>query len=329
MKYPSYIAFLLLGVLVSFALGAQTLIPTTQSAFDKLLAFNAAFIKSNNVKTITFDIIDKKDFQVAEDKNLVQYYEFDKEGRLKRFYYTIINKVIEKEYHSGPVYRKHRKISNGYNYTRNEYQYDTVSTVYFYNAGGDLALKRYNDGTYYESYYYEYDAQHRVTHEKRCKETNVAANKNDFQLGSQTIISDETYQYQETGKTQYKQVCQNNEGRTYKEIIVNFDADKRVINTNEQYTVAWLLQQTNFVYNKVGQMTEAVFKGNANGDLLLKRTYEYDSNGCIYSEKQYRNEVLQKEISYVSDAAKKINSVIVRDPNEKTIRIIKLLYAFY
>lgn len=329
MKHLFHIVFLFLGVFVSVALGAQTLVPTTKSAFDKLLDFNTAFIKGNHVKTITFDIIDKKDYQVAEDKNLVQYYEFDQEGRLKRFYYTTINKVIEKEYHSGPVYRKHRKISNGYSYTKNEYQYDTVSTMHFYNAAGDLALKRYNDGTYYESYYYEYDAQHRVTHEKRCKETNVAANKNDFQLGSQTIISDESYQYQETGKGQYKQVCQNNEGRIYKEIIVNSDASGRVINTNEQYTVAWLLQQTNFVYNKTGQMTEAVFKGNANGELTLKHTYEYDSNGCIYGEKQYRNEALQKEISYVSDAAKKINSVIVRDPNEKTIRIIKLLYAYY
>lgn len=318
-----------LCVLLCLSLGSQTLLPTTGSAFEKQLEFNTAFIKSNSIKTITFDIIDKKDFQVAEDKNLVQYYEFDKDGRLKRFYYTTISRVIQKEYHSGPVYRKRRKVSNGYSYTKNEYGYDTVSTVYFYNAQGDMVLKRYNDGTYYESWYSDYNADHRIIRERRCKETNVAASRNEFQLGSQTTISDETYLYQETGKNQYKQVCQNNEGRTYKEIIVNTGPDKQVLSTNEQYTVAWLIQQTSFIYDKTDRLTEALFKGNANGDVTLKHTYEYDLNQCIYSEKQYKNDALQKEISYVSDANKKLNSVIIRDPNEKTIRIIKLLYANY
>lgn len=321
-----FTGFLALFCLVS---KSQTLAPTTASAFDKQLSFNTDFIRDNHIKTITFDIIDKKDFQVAEDKNLVHYYEFDAEGRLRRFYYTIISKVIQKEYQSGPVYHKRRKISNGYAYTKNEYTYDTVSTVYFYNVQGDMVLKRYNDGTYYESYYLEYTTDHKLQRERRCKETNVSPTRGEFRLGAQYTISDETYQYQPTGKSQYKQVCQNNEGRTYKEIIVNTNDNGQVTSTNEQYTVAWLVQQCNYTYNKSGQLSEAIFKGNANGEVVIKHTYEYDANGCIYSEKQYKNEVLQKELSYVSDGFKKINSFIVRDPNEKTMRIVKLLYAYY
>lgn len=307
---------------------AQTLIPSPESAFDKQLSFNREYIRSFKIKTITFDIIDKKDFQVAEDKNLVHYYEFDTEGRLKRFYYTTINKVIQKEYHSGPVYHHRRKVSNGYTYTKNEYTYDTVSTVYFYNAGGDLSMKRYNDGTYYESYYYEYDASHRVTREKRCKETNASLSKTEFQLWVQYVISDETYVYQETGKKQYKKICKNDEGLTYKEIIVNLNDAGQPVSWNEQYTATWIVQSTSFGYNKKGQLAEVSFKGNANGELVLERIYEYDERDCVYTEKQLKNNQLQMEVSYVTDETKRLSSFIMRNPAEKTMRIVKLIYAY-
>jgi hypothetical protein len=111
---------------------AQTLIPTAETAFENQLPFNTEYIKSQKIKSITFDIIDKKDLQVAEDKGLLTYYEFNTNGFLTRFYNTSIIKVIQKEYHSEPVYRRGRKISNGHSYTKNEYVYDTVSTNYFY-----------------------------------------------------------------------------------------------------------------------------------------------------------------------------------------------------
>ena len=93
---------------------SQTLIPTAENAFENQLPFNTEFIKSQKIKSITFDIIDKKDLQVAEDKGLLTYYEFNTNGLLTRFYNTSIVKVIQKEYHSEPVYRRGRKVSNGY-----------------------------------------------------------------------------------------------------------------------------------------------------------------------------------------------------------------------
>lgn len=322
-----FLFLLTIGVLTSIQ--SQTLIPSTQTAFEKQLIFNANYIKANKIKTITFDIIDKKDLQVAEDKGLMNFYEFDQEGRLKRYYYTTISKIIQKEYHSGPVYRKKKKISNGYSYTKNEYIYDTVSTNYFYNQQGDLILKRFNDGNYYESYYYEYDAQHRIIRERRCKETNVSPNKYEFQLGVQNTISDESFAYQETGKNQYKKICKNDEGRVYKELIINTNEAGQITSSHEQYTVAWIVQQTHFSYNKKGQLAEATFKGNANGDVLISHIYEYDTLDCVYSEKQLKNDQVQFEISYVTDTTKKLNSYIIRNPAEKTIRIVKLLYAYY
>jgi hypothetical protein len=307
---------------------SQTLIPTAENAFENQLPFNTEFIKSQKIKSITFDIIDKKDLQVAEDKGLLTYYEFNTNGLLTRFYNTSIVKVIQKEYHSEPVYRRGRKVSNGYSYSKNEYIYDTVSTNYFYTDNSLLKLKRYNDGSYYESYYYDYTAEGKVEKEKRCKETNVSENKTEFKLGGQYIISEESYKYTSTGKNQYKKTCMNDEGRPYKEIIFTFNDAKKPISINEQYTVAWITQNSNFEYNSKGQLIKASYKSNSNGDMEQVRTYEYDANDCLLTEKQFKNGAILKEISYVTDANKKVNSYIIRDPNSKSLRIVKLLYQY-
>jgi len=120
----------IISILLCLFSKAQTLKPTPPSAFEPLLEFNTSFIKQQKIKSITFDIIDKKDFEAPVDRNLTHFYEFDSIGLLKRFYYTNIIKTIEKEHRTGPVYRKRRLISSGSVYFQNEYVYDTISTVY-------------------------------------------------------------------------------------------------------------------------------------------------------------------------------------------------------
>lgn len=307
---------------------AQTLIPTAETAFESQLPFNNEYIKTQKIKSITFDIIDKKDLQVAEDKGLLTYYEFNSNGLLIRFYNTSIIKVIQKEYHSEPVYRRGKKISNGHSYTKNDYVYDTVSTNYFYTPNNLLKLKRYNDGSYYESHYYDYSIEGKVEKEKRCKETNVSENKTEFKLGAQFVISDEVFKYLPTGKNQYKKTCMNDEGRPYKEIIYTMNDAKQPISINEQYTVAWITQNSTFEYNPKSQLTKASYKSNSNGDIEQIRTYEYDANDCLLTEKHFKNGQLIKEISYITDSNKKVNSYIIRDPNNKSIRIVKLFYQY-
>lgn len=321
--------FSILVVLFALFSKAQSLlIPSPHTAFAPILEFNTAFVKEHKIKSITFDIIDKKDFMVAEDKNLMNYYEFNSDGKLSRFYYTTIAKTIQKEIHVQPVYRKKRLIAQGYTYTKNEYIYDTISTVHLYK-GDNLIMKRFNDGNYYETRYYNHDSKNRVTTEKRFKETNNSENKNQFILGNQTLISVDSFQYVDITPNQYKQICLNSENRPYKEIIVNKDNSGRITSTNEHYTVAWIMQSAEYKYEN-GILTSAEFKGNANGDVVLKSTYVCDSTNCIYTEKQFKNETLLKEISYVTERNTKIlNSFIARDPINKTMRIVKLQYNYY
>lgn len=331
--FINYRPFFLVIVFLNFfvyilPLKSQTILPTAESAFEQSLPFNQTFIQRQRIKSITFDIIDKKDFQVAEDKGLLHHYVFNSYGNLVRFYYTTIRKTIQKEYHVEAAYHKKRKVRNAYSYTKNEYVYDTISTTYLYNNNQKLKMKRYNDGTFYETYYYDYTSDGKVEKEQRFKETNVSENTSEFKLGVQLPISEEYFKYQLTGKHQYKKTCLNDEGRPYKEVIYTLNDAQQLISIHEQYTVTWISQQSTFTYNSKGQLIHAVYKSNSNGDMEQVRTYEYDTNDCLYTEKHYKNGILQKEISYVTDASKQLNSYIIRDPENKTIRIVKLAYLY-
>lgn len=295
--------------------------PTAESAFEQAHNFNPVVVKTNNIKKIVFEILDKKDFEVAVDRSLTETYEFNDEGQLTRFYYTVIAKAIEKRVTH--LNRKGREVVS----SSSEYVYDTVSASYFYR-NGQLALKRYHDGmNYYESRYYHYDSSGNVTKELRFRETNVSPDKSYFVLGNQVLLSEDSFQYKKFSSGQLKCIFLNNENRPYKERITNFDGNGRKTSVSENYTSAgWIMQEQKFEY-KEDRMVAAYFEGNANNTVVLKNTYEYDENKELYSEKQYRNDVLEKELSYVTNKADSLlNSIVIRDHLNKTIRIIRLKY---
>lgn len=299
------------------------LLPTPETAFEAQHNFNPEVIKRNNIKRITFEIVDKKDFEVAVDRNLTETYEFNNDGLISRYYYTTIVKTIEKHI---AVIGRHGHRSNR---VVNEYLYDTVSTSYFY-SGMNLVLKRYHDGAgYYESRYYRYDKNGNLTKELRFKETNNSQDKTVFMLGNQLQLSEDSFQYHKYGSGQVKCVYLNNENRPYKEKITNYDGLGQQRSVNENYTAAsWITQQSTFEYNG-NRLTGVRFEGNASSPIVLRNTYEYDEKRELYAEKQYRNDVLQREISYVSDRNNGLlNSFIIRDPANKTMRIVKLKYDF-
>lgn len=304
-----------------FVAKAQVLVPTAESAFEPQHNFNPSFIKARNIKKITFEIIDKKDYEVAVDKNLVEIYEFNTEGLLSRYYYTTIVKAFERQ-----VVTKNRR-GNTQVRSYNDYVYDTVSTSYFY-SGGNLVLKRYHDGlNYYESRYYRYDSLNQLTKELRYRETNNSADRSVFILGNQVLLSEDSFQYRRFSSGQVKCVLLNNENRPYKEKITNYDSLGRKKNENEIYTsAAWIMQVHQYEY-RGDKIISAQFEGNANNRIVLKNTYEYDDRDELYSEKQFKNDLLVKEISYVTDRNDSLlSSIVIRDPVNKTMRIVKLRY---
>ncbi|MBS1651655.1 MAG: hypothetical protein JSU07_06555 [Bacteroidetes bacterium] len=324
-----YITYILLFTVKSYVVLAQVLLPTFESAFDKQHRFNPDVIKSKSIKRIIYEISDKKDFEEVVNKKLTETYEFNEQGFLTRYYYTTIAKTIEKQITTGPIYKHRRLISNGSTYSINNYSYDTVSQTYFYNAK-NIVLSRYCDGgNYYESKYYRYTPDGFLTKELRYKENNLSKDKSIFILGSQQLLGEDSMQYQKYNLKQVKQITLNNENRPYKETIINLDSIGQTTSLNESYTAAgWITQSRVFKYNNNSRLVKAEFKGNTGNTVNLQITYEYEKNELL-TEKHFKNETLVKEISYVSDYnLGLLNSIVIRDPINKSIRIIKLRYEY-
>jgi hypothetical protein len=321
--------FLLILFFINLTVKAQLLVPGNSGNTDNSFSFNPDEIKKRKIRTIVFEIVDKQDFKIVEDKDLSRHYEFDSNGKLNRSYYTVIKKIIQKEFHSAPVYRHNRMVNNGGSYSKSVYEFDTLSTNYFYDRDGNLMGKRFNDGTFYNATYYKYDSIGRIISLLSCKETNANADKNVFTLGMQQINFEEKYKYINSSPKQYKQQYLNDENRVFKEVIVNLNAVKQPIQYNESYVATWINQVTDFTYNAANLLTEKKYTSNASEKIELKETYEYDANNLLNTEKHYKNNILQTETGYVNDAETKIlNSFVTRDYINKTMQIVKIIYGY-
>jgi hypothetical protein len=314
----------------SSLLRAQVFYPPIQHVADNIPDFNFSEIKKRKIRAIVFDMVDKKDFQVAEDKDLSRHYEFDSLGRITRAYYTVIKRIIQKEFQTAPVYRKHRVVSEGNVYHKSLYEFDTLSCTFIYDQNSNLACKRFNDGSTYSSQYYWYDSIGRITRVLYCKETNSSADKSVFILGMQQKQFEERYKYAYSSPTQYKKLCLNDEDRVFKENIVTFTKDKKPKQYNETFVATWINQVTDFSYNEKNQLTEKKFTSNAGTPVEIKDVFTYDKNNFLDMEKHYKNGVLISETGYVNDLASGLpTSYVTRDPINKTMQIVRLLYSYY
>jgi hypothetical protein len=311
---------------------AQLLIPDYSTVFKKEYTFSPTYIQKNQIKKVVFEILDKKDFEAPVDKHLVENYEFSSFGYLLRFYYTDIIKTIEKEVNVPPAYRGRKKIRNGYTYKMNDYIYDTISTTYIYKElTHNLLMKRSHLGSgFYDTRYFRYDSLMNMVEETRYKETNVSQSKNDFILGNQVLVSKDSTRVIVYSENQTKIIYYNSEKRPYKEQII-LRKNGNVTDITESYVAAsWIQQTQKFEYNESGQMTTAVFNSNANVNLSYKHTFDYDKNGWLLTEKKYKNDILLTESSFVNDTISSlVNSVVIRDFANKSIRIIKMKYSYY
>jgi hypothetical protein len=314
-------------------LHAQFFVPSPENAFSKEFAFNVAQVKSNQIRKIVFEILDKKDYDIPVNKNLLEYYEFNDLGFINKFYYTDVIKVVEKQMPVAALYKRGKLIRPAYTEVFNQYIVDTIGTLFFYDNNSTLLMRRYHDGAgYYESRYYHYDSVGYPVKENRYKETNQSSNKALFILGNQVLISTDSMKWIHYSPNQSKAIFYNNENRPYKELI-HLRKDGLLFEESESYVSAsWIRQVKQYEYNENKQMVKAVFKTNANNNSNLewRYEYEYDDHGWLLNVRHYKNEVLLTETGYVNDyKANLVNSIVIRDFPNKSIRIIKLRYHYF
>ena len=158
----------------SLAIGQ--ILELNQPLFTDEPFFNQKFIKANKIKSITGSISSKKVRDIIRSKGLDFYYEFNNQGML----------TMQLSSH----------LSNGIK--------DSTSVHYVYNQDNLLITKRKNDSYGFFSYHYLHNQADQIITQTYCRDENVYASKDMFELKSQFIISKDSFSYEKYDESQVK-----------------------------------------------------------------------------------------------------------------------------
>ena len=324
--------------LQSVICNSQIIVPPTIGISPSEPAFSKTFIKQNKIKTISASVVDKPDGEIIRDKGLAQVYVFDTSGNLTRNYFNEVTSIEKTETEIPAVVKRGRVVKKAHTKTDFQYQYDTLGTEFFYSSTGYLIMKRVCIGDFYNSTYYEYFGDGLISRQTVCKETNIAKRGEKFKLGVQTVISEEKFQYEQLTPTQVKKKFLNDEGKPYKQGILNF-INGKPLDESYQFEVGFIRSAVNYKYDSQSRLTEKIMTDNSSGDNMEKITYEYDEAGNLKTEKRFKNGTQTNEIIYFYEAPASLlatgsgRSLLTSQANRQiqqaSIKIIKYEYSFY
>ncbi|HEV7232151.1 MAG TPA: hypothetical protein VGO45_12515 [Bacteroidia bacterium] len=304
------------------------LCPADYYSFEPV--FKQSYIVRNHIKTIKAAIVYKRDNEPIEDKGLSKCWEYDSTGLLNRYYATSVHGFVNREVQHPAVYRKGRRISAPYVSYEPVYAYDTTFTTYYYNRQKQIIIRRSRDGDYYNSIYYEYDADGNIKKQSSFRETNASENKSLFRLGVQNMLSTEEFRYEKISATQLRRRHVNDEGKEYKQTLFHFDSLGRLAEENNSFTVSWMRASLKLYYDKNGRIREKVYTSNENGDETSKSEYKYTPDNLVDVEKRYKGDQLFYEYNYIYDRqSKMLTSHFVREDLNKSIVIVRYSYEHY
>lgn len=307
---------LILILLRTFVCDAQLFSFEPEVLFEQFPVFNSSYIQQQRIRRIIFDIIDKKDWQEAEDKDITEVYEFNTDGKLKRKYFTSIKKIIQYETHN----KKHKTVI-----TKELYEYDTTATEYHYQ--NNLLIERnIYPNNYTEATYYKYCGNWVCKEEKYIEtfKTISTGNKILDKLFLKAYDSIAVFDY----GNQIKHVFYNNEKLPYKEKFIYFNENKKIVEITEQLMVANGKIRKQFLYNSSGLLEKSIM----NIDYGYPETYSidflYDDKNQVTAEKHFKNNHELKEYQYIYSENNWLKSILIRNFDNKDIRIIKLKFEY-
>jgi hypothetical protein len=294
-------AFLFTIIFFGYSAGAhaQLFLPVDDDPFGVPVKFNADSIRKLRIFSITANLQYKPDGKIIDDRGLKQYYEFDSVGRMSEYWRTRVKNFATDYIEHPAVYRKGRKIRGPWTETIQHYNYDTVFVYYYYDNMNRMSCMRECDGDFYHTWYYIYNNDGTIARQTHCRETNTGPNREHFRIGMQTIISQEDFIYKRFSAVQVKQFCLNDEGKPYKETMMNFDQKARPLEFREEYTAGGIRTVSQWKYDSLNRASMISYNSNAGGDFTETTNYNYDSLGRIESLKRFVNGQLKDEFSYL------------------------------
>ncbi|MCK6639062.1 MAG: hypothetical protein L6Q81_03175 [Bacteroidia bacterium] len=320
----------LLAILLPVVVSAQLFQPVNDDPFGVPVAFNPDSVKAQRISEITSNFQYKPDGKIIQDKGLQEHFHFDKEGRVVFYWRTRVKGMEPKAVEHGPVYRKGRKVKDGWTEYKYTYSYDTLFIYSYYDSLSRLSIRRMCEGVYYHAWYYTYDEDGLITTQIHCRETNLGSSHRDFRLGAQTEISREDFRYEKYSSRSIKKLSVNDEGKSYKETMMYLDEKGRVVETREAFMAGGIRITCGYEYDSLGRFLSCTYSSNAGDPVNELTQYKYDSLGRIESIRRFRNAVLKDEFSYLYEGNAKVSyAYINRRHIDQGIDIVKMQVVNY
>lgn len=291
--------------------------------------FDPEVVSRNKIQKVVVQIQEKLDEFPIEDKGLHDIYEFDTRGLVTRYTHLTIRAREMTEVKVPAVYnKKGRRIQPAYTREVYVYTFDTAFTWFRYDDMKRLIMKRIHQGDFFFTWYYEYNANGFLSKQTYCKETNRNPDKHQFELGVQTIISTESFDYVFQTASQLKKIFLNDEGKEYRNAIINFS--RYFIEENHSFTVGFVKYYNLYTFNEKGAPAECRYSGNSNGEITQRVLFEYDTMGSLTNQKKYRDTVHTNNVTWLyEEKTGLVKARLDRDLEKRKIGIVKFSYEFY
>ncbi len=287
--------------LFSLSVSAQLLDNSECLVFSDAPFFSSKFIRQNQIKQITGVISTKKNLQVIEQRNLVNTYVFDKKGRL------------------GKQYRSF----NGAN------SKDTTFITYEYTDFNKVKTQRTSDSYGFFSNNYEFNNQKKIISKTYCRDENLNGDKNNFKLGKQHVIVQETFSYESSDSTKSKSTY-NSRGKKYQTITSFYNEHGLKHKEEKKLLINKKKSITYYSYDDRGNVSERTFYPDYNKPYHTTTKYQYDELGNLEYIDEYKNDthITHKEIIY-NKSTLLMKALLVQDIETNYIKIIKYSYLYW
>ncbi|MBK6951568.1 MAG: hypothetical protein IPH24_05845 [Crocinitomicaceae bacterium] len=286
-------------ILIQLMSHGQMLQNTEVNVFDGRPEFSSAFMRSQNIKTISGTFVTKASMDVIRETKEFTYLKFNRFGELTFEYKTLLG--------------------------------DTLFILYVWDERSNLIVKRSADRYGYSSYHYRYDDKNRLIYSELRTAKYQGEDRLTHVPDLDKKVSYENFEYIDLDSKSYKKFYLNNSGIVYKEEFFYFDDSGRLLEQTAYQKSGPGKSSHFFKYDDAGKLIEKKYENSIAANFSDRYEYEYDASGNIFAMKYYENEIYKTEFQYVYDSESPLlTAIIMRDVASQVMTIIKYdSYTYY